>query len=557
MASSGNADHTTSFTYIVTGGGTAGCAIASRLSQLEPSASIALLERGPNQIDHPFIVSPLAVSRLSETELQHATKTLPQSHLEDRALKSVAGNILSGSSAVNYGLWSRGHAIDYDLWAEETVDSRWNYDNMLPYFRKIENFHEPMADPQQHGFDGPLNTSGGRKYPLREAVHDALTTRGYKNIAGDAFTGNLSGISPYTENWDVLEDGSSVRQPSAKVYDLSKVHVITEARVWKIIIESGSGTSVASGVELVDGRRFTAEKEVILSCGALKTPQVLMLSGIGPADVLQRAGIRQIVDSPEVGRNFFDHLSLFQAWKLRHPENGLAMGSPLFNKPEYLNGLPIDWITFDNIPKSHLKVAMQRDDVEMSEQHAHLAPGRCHMAHVVFYAPIGLEESYKVPVDGTHLATNVVNFLPTSRGTISLSSDDPTADVVLDPAYNSTETDREILRTGVRRMARIMESAGLGEEVESEAPPDGWKPLTSNSTDDEIDARVRRFATTWNHAMGTAAMGKVVDSELRVKGVENLRVVDASVLPSPIAATPQATVYAVAEMAADMIAGKL
>ena len=234
------------------------------------------------------------------------------------------------------------------------------------------------------------------------------------------------------------------------------------------------------------------------------------------------------------------------------------MGSPLVNNPEFMDGPPFDWIVFYNVPSEELQSKLQLEGAKLDDHQLHLKQGRYHIATVLLYAPIALDpETYStLTLDGTHIGTSVINFLPTSCGKISLSSDNASDDVIIDANYNATATDRTFLSTAVRRIVKVMETAPLAEEVEGERPPDGWRPLTSTRSDEEIDDRIRAFATTWHHPMGTAAMGQVVDSEMKVKGVAGLRVMDASMFAGPMAATPQATVYAIAEMAAEMIAGE-
>ena len=226
----------------------------------------------------------------------------------------------------------RAPADDYDFWAKQVGDPRWSYQNLLPYFRRSEHHYDPKDDKVQYDFDGPIHTTSRRVYPLRDSVQQAFIQDGFHNIP-DSSAG--VGISPWVENW---KDGS--RQHSSKAFDLSNIRVITGVAVNHVVFND---KKCATGVKLSDGRHLYAIQEIIISCGAHKTPQVLMLSGIGPNDELKRHNIGQIVNSPTVGSNHFDHLSLHQAWKLRNPERGLSMGSHTFNKPEYSLGFPVEW----------------------------------------------------------------------------------------------------------------------------------------------------------------------------------------------------------------------
>ena len=243
---------------------------------------------------------------------------------------------------------------------------------------------------------------------LEEYTLSEILFNGFHNIP-DSSAG--VGISPWVENW---KDGS--RQHSSKAFDLSNIRVITGVAVTRVVF---SDKKVATGVELSDGRHLCAIQEIIVSCGAHQTPQVLMLSGIGPNDELKQHNIEQIVDSPIVGSNHFDHLSLHQAWKLRNPERGLSVGSPAFSKPEYSLGFPVEWIATYSVPTYILSAALH----ETSQTQPSPIPSistqflnRSHIGLIVAYAPMGLGERYDVPLDGSHVSTGALLLQPTSRG---------------------------------------------------------------------------------------------------------------------------------------------
>ena len=208
-------------------------------------------------------------------------------------------------------------------------------------------------------------------------------------------------------------------------------------------------------------------------------------------------------------------------------------------------------------PRAALQAAMMADGTpNVTDSHPHLQPSRGHIEILPIYAPTEAPlTALNVPFDGTCITSGVLNLLPTSRGSVRLASSNPADDPLIDPNYYATETDRVVIREGMRMSMRAFETPEGQKIVESEVVPEGFKPLNSKSTDEEIDTRVKRSAATWFHPAGSAAMGKVVDTELRVKGVEGLRVVDASVLPCPIGAHYQVVTYAVAEQAAEMITG--
>ncbi|KAK4621828.1 GMC-type oxidoreductase acuG [Fulvia fulva] len=543
--------NTQTYGYIIAGGGTAGCVIASRLKRARPELSIAIIERGPDERNHPLVLNPLGVSQLRDIGLDSIYPTEPQSYLNDRRIELHAGNILSGSSAVNYGVWMRGDRKDYDHWADLIGDPQWGYEGLFPYFKRCESHYDPEGDRSQHGFNGPLKSFAGREYPLRGQFLDGFKHLGMHEIK-DANAGSPLGISPYTENW------SPKRQPSGLAYDLSGVDVVTGATIKRVLLEKRAGRSpVATGVELEDGRQIKASREVVLSCGTFRTPQVLMLSGIGsPAD-LNKVGIQSIVEVPDVGKNLWDHLCCFLCWKLDPiaAQEGLAVGNSKFmSNSKYLEGLACDWMVIDKLPGKELQEALQKDTTgtEEMDQH-HLLVDRAHYWLTSLYMPISLGEGYDVGMDGEHISIGVLNFQPTSRGTVTLRSTNPNDLPLIDPCYASTHHDRCVMRAATRKMLSLAQAPSLKPIIVGERPPVGGRAISAASSEEDINARIDACATTLNHGAGTAAMGRVVDSELRVKGVEGLRVCDASVLPAPVAATIQATVYAVAEKLADMI----
>lgn len=545
--------------YIIVGGGLAGCTLAARLHERDPSLQILVIEAGPDSAGHPLTSAPLAAFAAHHSDLDWTYTTVPQPHLDGRQCYQAGAKVLSGGNAINYGCWTRGAAVDYDHWGRVVGDERWSYDGLLPYFKRTETHFDREASSEQHGFEGPIHTASvtssdpNRKYPLREPLRAAWAAVGVDYIP-DSNGGAHLGLAEAVENW---RDGK--RQPVSQTYNLSGVQILTSTLVEKVIIEEQDGKKVATGVQLVDGPTITASKEVIVSAGAYRTPQVLMLSGVGPSAELAKLNIAVRLDAPEVGRNLHDHLALCQWWKVKNPEAGVSIGTPKWSDPAYMKGLPCDWFALQHGSDEVLKAALAKDGdtIDDSDKQLILNPTRCNTETIVVYAPAGAQiAGVNVPMDGTHISTAVLGLTPTSRGTITLASTDPAAPPVIDPNYNESEVDRAVLRGGIRQAMRMLQKTPEGQAiVESELPPEGYPVLNADSTDEEIDARVKRTANTFFHAAGSAAMGKVVDAELRVYGVSGLRVVDASVMPVPLAAHYQVCVFAIAEQAADMILG--
>ncbi|KAL3483100.1 alcohol oxidase [Aspergillus germanicus] len=551
------------YDYILVGGGLTGCALASRLASLDPTLHILLIEAGPNVSTHPLTSTPLACFAAHHSALDWDYTTTPQPHLNNRTCYNSAGKALGGGTAVNYGTWTRGNAADYDLWGRVVGDEeRWGYANgLLEYFKRTETHFAPDVDTRVHGREGPIynttvkRSSAERVYPLREPVRAAWERLGVR-FNPDANGGDPLGIADFGENW---RDGQ--RQLAGEAYGLEThpgITVLADELVHKGLSSIHGGDDdneskdvVATGVRLSSGFEYQASREVIICSGTYRTPQILLLSGIGPREELAKHGIPQLVDAPDVGRNLHDHFCVPQWWKLRNPERGLSSGTPLWTSPAYAMGVPYDWNVTLQAPREDLITALRADAA----------------AADVIYAPMGPAiTGFDAPMDGTLISTAVILMTPTARGQITLADTDPASAPVINPNYYATHVDRAIVRDGIRRVARLfLDTPGGKKIVEHEVTKpaaaagggggngSACVPVRLDSTDDEIDHNVREIGMTFFHPGGSAAMGKVVDTELRVRGVKGLRVADASILPVPIAAHYRAILYALAEKTADLI----
>lgn len=545
--------------YLIVGGGLTGTVIGSRLAQYLPNSKVTLVEAGTDQQSNPNILSPQQAHALRESDHVWKDSSVEQSHLNNRRIPAATGKTLSGSSAINAGCWTRCSSTDYDQWASIVGDGgqRWSYNGQLPYFKRSETWYDPNADPTKHGFEGPVKVhaaSESRTYPLRDHVRSAFVNANLGlTVNKDAQAGDPIGLSSWTENW---HEGK--RQPSGSVYGLKGVQVLTGCPASKILLDKTEGHEkvTARGVELLNGKTILANKEVIVCCGAFRTPQLLIHSGIGRKKQLEEINVEVMLENEFVGQNLHDQISVSLFYKLKEGSaKGLALGSPQFNKPEYALGNPVDWQAISSIDSNIIKKGLKADGHDTSKNgHPLLAPSRPHTEMVVVYGPVGAGlPGLQPPMDGSTITAAVLNLLPTSRGEIKVTSTSATVSPEINPNYYATATDREILRAGVRNLLKVLNSFEAG-ILDGELVVEPYPALTLESTDQEIDERVRASSSTWYHFGGTAAMGKVVDPDLRVKGVKGLRVADASVLPCPLGGHYQAAMFALGEQAAEMIA---
>lgn len=527
-----------SYDYVIVGGGLCGVVVASRLSVTN---SVLLIEAGNLPDNHPLIGPPLACFQASKTELDWNYTTVPQRHVDGKKCYASGGRVLSGGTAINRGTWSVGSSADYDEWARLVDDDSYSFQSMQKYFEKTQIHHEKV--------------SKSRLYPLREQTR-ALLEQGGIPFNPCSNSGSILGFEEYEENWK-----DQKRQLASTAYNLSRVKVMHDTQVIRVILDEQQQhqqqqNKRAIGVETKKGEKWYANREVILSAGAYRTPHLLLHSGIGPVDELQKHDILVKLNSPFVGLNFHDHFCSFLWWKVKDWQRGVAMGSASFSaNKSFQAGLPADWIMWQRCPTAELQKALEMDKYDFeADSSALLNPNRAHAETIFFYsAPGGLPAQVNLPTDGTLIGQSVFLACPSSRGSIQLSSNDPNDDPKIDPNYYSTQADKIILQTAMRQIRRLFLESPIGKEmVEKEYLPIDIQHCTSDSMQD-LDARIKRIGGTLYHAGGSASMGKVVDSHFKIKGLDGIRIIDASVIPLPLAAHSQACLYAIAEKAADII----
>ncbi|KAI0117139.1 putative GMC oxidoreductase [Daldinia grandis] len=540
----------TAWDYIFVGGGLSASVVSHRLLEFNPKLKILVVEAGPNVNDRADIVWPNSTN-LMGGDFDWKYKTVQQSHLNGRQIDWASGRALGGGTAINNNGWVRGDRVDYDLWGSKVNDSRWSYDGLLPFMKKSESFQGENISKQQRGVNGPSFIqsviSTNRQFPLRNHALQSWAEIGVETLPGlDANAGNAIGVGDLQEN-----KVNGRREIASAVYPLDGVTVLTETLVEKVLTEKTAGGISAVGIKLESGVEIRG-REIIVSAGAARTPQILMLSGIGPAEELNKFKIPIVLDQPEVGKNLIDHTIFHHAWKVKNPAEGWALGSdnPLFAKPQYSWGCPMDFLATTDVPKEGLIAAITKDEGSAPDPLTHplLNQKRAFVENIFMYAGAP---------DGSLVSLAIIMLLTTSRGCVKLASGSIRDHPLVDPNYLSTAVDRYAIREGLKIQIRYAGSDAtiIGREIlDGEKGAPGFdQVLSTQSTDEHIDARLRAGVSTSFHPMGTAAMGSVVDTNLKVKGVENLRVVDTSVFPVAITGHLQVATFALAEQAAEII----
>jgi choline dehydrogenase len=533
------------FDYVIIGAGSAGCVMANRLSA-DPENRVLLIEAGPRD-RNPVYRIPLFAGRLYRWKYNNwAYQTEPEPHLDNRRIDWPRGRVLGGSSAINGMIYARGNRLDYDGWAQLGL-SAWSYDRVLPYFKKSENYFGG-AD-EYHGGDGPLPvTRMNSGHPMFDCFIEAGKQAGYR-YNPDFNGADQEGVGHYDYNITGGERWSAARAYVHPALSRPNLTVITGAALRRIVIENGRAVGVRAfygGAEI----EFAAEREVIVSCGAVASPMALMHSGIGDADDLRALGIPVVVDAKGVGQNLQDHLnvSVFHAAKMRDlfydfcraDKAVLGIIRAALFKTGQATLFPHEGAAF-----LRTDPAAASPDIQIH----FMASGLYSMA---LRSPFAKPKS---PGDTYGFTAHVCQLRPESRGELKLRSSDPAAPPVIRANYLATETDKRVLREGYKVVRNIFSQKAFDAIRGPCLVPD--KDLR---TEADIDAWVRARASTIFHPVGTCRMGvdpaSVVDEELRVRGVEGLRVVDASVMPRLISANTHAPTVMIAERAADLVLGR-
>ncbi len=525
------------FDYIIIGAGSAGCVLANRLSA-DPSLRVLLLEAGGK--DNSMLVKmPAGVGRLlSHKKMNWCFETEGQEHLNYRRLFWPRGKVLGGSSSINGMIYIRGHARDYDHWRQLGLEG-WGYADVLPYFKRSEDFEDGGDD--FHGEGGPLKVSAGRSTnPLFRTFVEAGRQAGHPLT--DDFNGfQQEGMGPYHLT---IRDGQ--RQSAAAGYlrpamDRDNLSVEVQALTSRIVFE---GTK-ARGVDYVqNGESHTvhADREVILCGGAVNSPQTLLLSGLGEADYLKRFGIDVVADLPGVGKNLQDHLDATVQYECTQPITFYSQMNPL---RALVTGMQYTFFKTGLGAQNALEAGAflkSRPELDVPDLQLH-------------FLPVNMYDHARKPADRHGFMAHVCQLRPESRGFIALKSTNPSDPPLIQPNYLATENDRIAMREGVKITRDI-----FGQEAFDPYRGPELMPGAHVQSDDKIDDFIRRTAETIYHPIGSVKMGtdaeSVVDAQCRVHGVEGLRVVDASVMPTLVGGNTNAPTIMIAEKISDAILGK-
>ena len=529
------------FDYVIVGAGSAGCTLAARLTE-DPSVTVALIEAGGK--DNSLLIRmPAGVGGLLKQKGAYnwGFWTVPQAHMDNRRLYWPRGKGWGGSSSINGMLYVRGHASDYDQWRQMGLKG-WSYEDVLPYFKKSET--HTGGESEFHGGSGPLNVSDS---PMEDELYGAFIEAGKQ--AGYPYTPDFNGaqqegVGPYQRTIHDGERWSTSFAFLRPALGRPNLTVISTGKVTKVLIEKGR----AVGVEYARkqggmAETVRADAEVIVCGGAVQSPQILQLSGIGKADDLRAMGIEVKADSPDVGANLQDHLDVTIVHACTKKITGYSKQAGIKKL-----GVGLNYI--------FRKQGPGRDNFLQAGGFLSTREGLIAPDIQLHFVNAAMLDHANTDLGEDGFTIHACQLRPESKGRIGLMSADPFDDPLIDPNYLASETDRRVMRDAAKMTMDIAQQQAFdayrGRAVLPEKAP---------QSDAEWDAFIRAKGETIYHPVGTVRMGSddaaPLDDELRVRGIDRLRVVDASSMPTLVGGNTNAPTIMVAEKAADLIKGDL